>query len=64
MSNEKKNSNNKAEKPITVKFGRQVPTPSNSLKPKIVVKPNDKKQILGLINLGLERGKNKNAKGL
>lgn len=42
MSNEKKNSN-KAEKPITVKFGRQVPTPSNSLKPKIVVKPNDKK---------------------
>jgi hypothetical protein len=43
MSNEKKNSNSKTEKPITVKFGRQVPTPSNSLKPKIVVKPNDKK---------------------
>lgn len=42
MANEKSNSNNKSGKSVTVKFGRQVPTPSNSLKP-ITPKPIIKK---------------------
>jgi hypothetical protein len=35
MSNDK----NKPPKPLLVKFGREVPVPSNILKPKQVIKP-------------------------
>ena len=49
MANEKNNANNKTGKTVTVKFGRQVPIPSNSLKPS-TPKPTTKKQLLLILD--------------
>jgi len=43
MSDKNKNSKKSESKPILVKFGREVPTPSNSLKPPNTVPPKEKK---------------------
>lgn len=43
MSNDNNNSKNKPEKTVYIKLGRETPTPSNTLKPKLVIKPKDKK---------------------
>jgi hypothetical protein len=43
MSEENNKSKNSTEKTTYVKFGREVPTPSNSLKSKTPTPPKDKK---------------------
>jgi hypothetical protein len=43
MNDEKNKSKNSTEKTIYVKLGREVPTPSNSLKSKTPSPPKDKK---------------------
>jgi hypothetical protein len=43
MSDKNNNSKKSESKPIDIKFGREVRTPSNSLKPKNPPPPKDKK---------------------